>query len=152
MVLPDAVQELIDLLDLQWDDSRTDGLRPTFRKAWDNKRSSQLLARPRQDLVVVSETSRPIMLAGNGGVDNDAFSDTSRLTVDVRVVGDEAHALRVWNEVFRVLSVNMSTGTSGFPKIIPKFSDNRNLSDKAINLFRYTVPVELRTHRRDFSE
>lgn len=151
MTYPDAVQELIDLLEKHWNMRNTGSRRPTIRKAWDSKRTTQMMARPNQDLIVVLETSRPVKLAGNGGAGNDAFTDHAKLQIDIRVVQDESQAYRVRNEVLRILTSNMQTGTLSFSKIIPRFDDHRNLSDKSVNLFRYLVPAELRTHRRKFT-
>lgn len=145
----DAVQELLDIIEGAWTKANTDARTPRFAKVWGETpmRVSLMLATPEQDLITFYETTSPHEPSGIG---SQMMRHTSFLKIDVRSVVNEAHALKVKEEVLRILYANISAPAGSFDKLLPPF-DIQNLTDKGKKVYRYLISCKLMTHRRVYS-
>lgn len=144
----DPVQELITLISAAWTSSNTDSKTPIFKKVWDQKRLSiRLGTNNNNSIITFYDTTNVMRLSGQGGASADSFRHVSNIKVDIRAAGSESFAYKLLYEVYRILQVNTTTGTTNFAKIIPDFNYT-NLSDKTRNIWRYVIDVQLKTERR----
>ena len=150
----DSVQELLDIVEGAWTEANTDSKTPRFAKAWGETpmRVSVMLATPDRDLITFYETTAPQEPSGSmiavGGT--KLIRHTSNLRIDIRSVNTEAHALKVKEEVLRILVANMSAPAGSFDKLLPPF-DLQNLTDKGKRVYRYVISCRLVTHRRTYT-
>lgn len=149
----DAETEASTLLSANWLSANTDSRTPAFQVIGDRTHTSLLIATAQQDLITVYETTSPVELSGGAAVDgsgNRLYRHTSNIKYDIRTVVSKAHALKLRDEVLRILHANHQAPTGSFDKIKPPFLVT-NLTDKSKGIYRYVIDAKFITHRRTYT-
>lgn len=143
----DPTQYVVDLLKDNWNDDNTGTNTPTIQKVWERQSHSLVLATPGKSLIAVYETTGPYAPSGIGSRE---YRHTPNITLDLRSVDTEEEALKVKEEILRILDTKKSEPGGDFQKIMPPF-EVENVTDKGRNVFRYIIKFQLMTWRRALS-
>lgn len=134
----DIPQEILDLLETNWNSANTDGNTAEFLKITDFKTHN---FNDNRDLVC---THRPIIVQKPAGLGTGAKQVEYVVNVDIRCQGmeDESHFLNVKEEVLRILDNNLTYPFTGVDELSPDNSTMQDLSDKNIGRWRILIPVK----------
>jgi len=136
--MPDAPQDLLNLLSTNWASSNTDSVVPLFAKITDKKKHDFNKARN------VVFALRPRKIQTPAGIGTAQKNLVYVVDLDIRVFGydQEAHFLKVITEVDRILDANINWLSTNYDHIDPD-TEGQDLSNQMHDIWRFLKPVKL---------
>jgi len=134
-MIVDAVEEIVSLLQSNWNSANTDGVTPQIKAIYELKRIGGLSKST--DYVLVYEGRTSIADADVSGISRHRRVS---LSIDVRTFKSRGRMVKILKEVDRILWSKIA-GTTNFE--IAKMVGYTDLSDRSIKLWRVVYDVEL---------
>ena len=124
------------LLDNSWNLANTNNRTPSVTSIFEVKRIE--ISQSGEDIILLDELTRVIQDNGSGASSKQI---TTIITIDLRTYSREQLIL-IRNEIERILNSNQVNPFSDNSYEISDITDERDLSDKFIKLFRYQINVK----------
>ena len=143
MAVVDPIKSMVTLLENKWKPSLTDNEKPHITSVTDQKVVNFNL---NHDWILIFRSDPLSQDGGLGSLSKNVFN---RFKIDVRTSGSrggsETHWRKIVDEVQRILDDNITNPTSDWDEftILKPDGDDRDLSDKSINVWRMLMPREL---------
>lgn len=135
----DAIDDIIQILGTEWNDSDIDVPEPSFVKVWEEK------------AVGIIDDTRDIVLVTPGSEKIDYFSLFGRdhlhypvVILDVRGYGTEDRHRKVVDNVDRIIKKEVRRETSTPQYVDLRVTSSRNLSHNYRNMFRHVIEATYR--------
>lgn len=132
-------QSIVSLLEDEWDEANTGGVRPVVGAVTEYKRVD-LGILPSRSIILVHRPSEQPETAGIGSTHKNVVTE---LNVDIRTLKDEETFWKLKEEVVRILEAKIKSPPTGFDILDPNTGSRQDLSNKAFNLYRILIPVRL---------
>lgn len=136
------VTELIEtLLEDNWDNSNTDFITPQFVQIVDSS-SKKYDYNTSKYMILIH---RPLLRTQKNGCDTATKMLKHLVRLDLRVLGKDLEStyIKMYEEIIRILDVNIVNPFTGFQELDYEDKDNQDLSDKNKGLFRVLIPVHV---------
>lgn len=134
----DILSDLKTLLDNDWTAGNTGGRTPTVTKIYEVKRADFEMAGSKDHIFIYSNTSELKDNAAGGG----SKEIIRNVTVDVRTMLTRDQVLLLVTEVERIIQANEVDPFSDGAYDIADVTDENDLSDKFVKLFRIVLKLK----------
>lgn len=140
-MVSDIMQEVLDLLSNNWDDSNTSSLTPEFLKITDA--TSKRYDFNTNKYLVLAHV--PSLRPEKNGIGQTSKRIRDEVKIDLRVFGKdlESNYTEMYAEIVRILDDNIVDPFSGYQELNIDDVEHPDLSDKNKGLFRKMIPVKL---------
>jgi len=147
MVVFDNIQELVDLLIAQWNNSNTSGKTPNIGKITDYPFEMDYM--DGKGYVVIYSLLENESMPGIGETTKADVQETVK--VDARVIEDELYFQQVKAEIKRILYSFKPTGTTNICNFDLDNKSITNLSNRMKKFYREVRELTLVAYNRDYS-